>query len=112
MSRPAGPVPGATGQPRVPAGLLEKLLAAVRPEFRADELAFGLDDPVFGGDRCRAGGCGRAVQARGLCHAHYARWHDNGQPDLDHYMATAGPVNPTGPARASGRSTWGSWDGS
>jgi len=94
VSRPAGPVPGATGQPRVPAGLLEKLLAAVRPEFRADELAFGLDDPVFGGDRCRAGGCGRAVQARGLCHAHYARWHDNGQPDLDHYMATAGPVNP------------------
>ncbi len=94
MSRPAGPVPGATRQPQAPAGLLEKLLAAVRPEFRADELAFALDDPVFGGDRCRVGGCGRAVQARGLCHAHYARWHDNGQPDLDHYMATAGPVNP------------------
>ena len=38
------------GQPAgQPAGLLEKLLAAVRPEFRADELAFGLDDPVFGG---------------------------------------------------------------
>ena len=49
MSRPAGPVPGATGQPQVPAGLLERLLAAVRPEFRADELAFALDDPVFGG---------------------------------------------------------------
>ena len=64
------------------------------PEFRADELAFGLDDPVFGGDRCRARRCGRAVQARGLCHAHYARWHDNGQPDLDHYLATAAPVNP------------------
>jgi integrase len=94
VSRPAGPAPGATGQLPVAPGLLERLLAAVRPEFRADELAFGLDDPVFGADRCRAGGCGRAVQARGLCHAHYARWHDNGQPDLDHYVATAGPVNP------------------
>ena len=69
MSRPADPAPGAAGQLPVAPGLLEKLLAAVRPEFRADELAFGLDDPVFGGDRCRAGRCGRAVQARGLCHA-------------------------------------------
>lgn len=34
------------------------------------------------------------MQARGLCHAHYARWHDNGQPDLDHYLDMAGPVNP------------------
>ena len=28
-------------QPARPAGLLEKLLAAVRPEFRQDVLAFG-----------------------------------------------------------------------
>jgi integrase len=92
------------GQPAgQPAGLLEKLLAAVRPEFRADVLAFGLDDPVFGADRCQCGDCGRPVQARGLCHAHYARWHDNGQPDLEHYLATAAPVTERGQAAARER---------
>ena len=103
MSRPGGqplPADGTRPQGRSgPGGLLEKLLAAVRPEFRADELVFDPGDPVFGGQRCRIAGCGRAMQARGLCHAHYARWHDNGQPDLDHYIATAGPVNRDRPAR-------------
>ncbi len=82
-----------------PAGLLEKLLAAVRPEFRAGELLFEPDDPVFGGQPCGIAKCGRAAQARRLCHAHYARWRDSGQPDLDHYAATAGPVNRDRPAR-------------
>ena len=41
------------GQHRAPAGLLEKLVAAVRPEFRAGELAFDPADPVFGGAICR-----------------------------------------------------------
>src|SRR5258706_10500075 len=30
-------------------GLLGRLMAAVRPEFRADELVFDPADPVFGG---------------------------------------------------------------
>ena len=63
---PARPAPGAAGQLLVAPGLLEKLLAAVRPEFRADELAFGLDDPVLRGPvpgrPLRQGGAGpRAV---------------------------------------------------
>ena len=103
MSRPGGqalPADGTGPERRSgPGGLLEKLLAAVRPEFRTDELVFEPVDPVFGGQRCRIAGCGSAMQARGLCHAHYARWHDNGQPDLDHYIATAGPVNRDRPAR-------------
>ena len=46
---PAGDhvLPGGPGrEPGRPAGLLEKLLAAVRPEFRPDVLAFGPGDPV------------------------------------------------------------------
>ena len=41
---PAGDhaLPDSPGRgPALPAGLLEKLLAAVRPEFRQDVLAFG-----------------------------------------------------------------------
>ena len=88
------------GQPAGrPAGLLERLLAAVRPEFRADEFLFEPDDPVCGGQPCGITGCGRARQARGLCHAHYARWRDSGRPDLDHYVASAGPGNWDRPAR-------------
>jgi hypothetical protein len=39
-------------------GLLSKLMAAVRPEFRADELVFDPVNPVFGGVLCRVSGCG------------------------------------------------------
>jgi hypothetical protein len=38
----------------VPAGLLEKLVAAVRPEFRVDDLVFDPRDPVLGGPRLRS----------------------------------------------------------
>ena len=38
------------------AGLLERLLAAVRIEFRADILVPGPDDPVLGRPACPAGG--------------------------------------------------------
>ena len=59
---PAGDhaLPGGPGreQPARPAGLLGKLLAAVRPEFRQDVLAFGPADPVLGGTPCKVAGCG------------------------------------------------------
>ena len=45
--------PGPGRQYRAPAGLLEKLMAAVRPEFRADDLVFDPRDPVFGGPPVR-----------------------------------------------------------
>jgi hypothetical protein len=41
-------------QEQVPAGLPGKLLAAVRPEFRAVVLTFDPQDPVFGGPACAA----------------------------------------------------------
>ena len=40
-------------QYRAPAGLLEKLMAAVRPEFRAADLVFDPRDPVSEGPRAR-----------------------------------------------------------
>lgn len=71
-----------------PAGLLGKLMAAVRPEFRADVLRFDADDPVFGGGACRVERCARVARGRGLCPGHLHRWHKQGRPDLDVYVAS------------------------
>ena len=50
--------------PDVPAsGLLAKLVAAVRPEFRADVLVFDPADPVFAPRRVPGGGV-RVARAR------------------------------------------------
>jgi integrase len=72
-------------------GLLEKLLAAVRPQFRTDVLAFGPDDPVLGGARCRVAGCERTGRIRGLCFGHDRRWRIEGKPDLDQFIETTHP---------------------
>ena len=61
-------------------GLLEKLLAEVRPEFRAEVLVIDRRDPVFGGERCLVPGCERAGRTRGLCDGHYDRWRQRGRP--------------------------------
>jgi integrase len=81
---PGGPAPGGTGYP----GLLEKLLAAVRPEFRAAVFTVDPGDPVFGGPPCRVPGCGRAARARGLCLGHYHRWMTQGHPDIVEFAVT------------------------
>jgi site-specific recombinase XerD len=75
-------MPGQPGDPSPerPAGLLEKLVAAVRPEFRVDVLIIDPGDPVFGGRPCGVEGCGRAARLHGLCEGHYQRWHDQGRP--------------------------------
>jgi integrase len=77
---------------RVPGRLLEKLMAAVRQEFRSDELVFDLADPVFGGAICKADGCPRTARGgQGLCHGHHDRWAARGKPDLDAFAAEPGP---------------------
>ncbi len=78
-------------QPARPAGLPERLLAAVRPEFRQDVLAFGAADPVFGGPPCKVPGCGRTGRVRGLCTGHDHRWRNQGKPDRDEFIAATGP---------------------
>jgi len=80
------------GQHRAPAGLLEKLVTAVRPEFRAGEIAFDPADPVFGGAICRVASCPRTARGgRGLCAAHHDRWMAEGRPDRDAFAAETNP---------------------
>ncbi len=84
MSRPSAPPPGGAvlREPITrPHGLLERLLASVRPEFRADVLVFDPANPVFGGDLCLAGGCGRTARDAGMCYGHHQRWVAAGRPE-------------------------------
>ena len=48
------------------AGLLEKLMAAVRPEFRVEVYVPAPGDPVFRAAPCTVEGCDRMVTQRGL----------------------------------------------
>jgi len=93
MSRPPGRALPADEAGRdehgAPAGLLGKLMAAVRPEFRADDLVFDPRDPVFGGPACAVAGCDRPQRKRGLCLGHRQRWLASGKPDLAEFTATA-----------------------
>jgi integrase len=70
-------------------GLLAKLMAAVRPEFRRDVLRFDASDPVFGGPVCGVPGCARPARSRGLCLGHHSRWRQHGSPDLEQFTAAA-----------------------
>jgi integrase len=72
-------------------GLLARLMAVVRPEFRADELVFDPADPVFGGALCRVGGCGRTARGHRLCQGHWHRWAGEGRPDLETFAAATDP---------------------
>jgi len=71
--------------------VLEGLIAAVRPEFRADVLVFPAEDPVFGGGACRVGPCPRPARGHGLCQGHHLRWVGAGRPELDEFAATTDP---------------------
>jgi hypothetical protein len=74
------------------AGLLAKLMAAVRPEFRVDVLVPDPDDPVLGTKRCAVPGCGRPECQRGLCSGHGRRWRALGQPPVEEFTAGPGPA--------------------
>ncbi|MBV9143848.1 MAG: hypothetical protein JO115_23505 [Pseudonocardiales bacterium] len=74
------------------AGLLEKLMGAVRPEFRAELLTPAADDPVLGWKTCVAEGCGRPKRNGGMCDPHYARWRSQGKPDRAVFLADPGPA--------------------
>jgi hypothetical protein len=73
------------------AGLLGKLMAAVRPEFRVDIYVPERGALVFGAAPCRVPGCVRQPRTRGLCKGHYYKWKDAGRPDIDQFAATASP---------------------
>jgi hypothetical protein len=68
-------------------GLTERLLDALRPEFRAEALIFPPSDPVFGGGPCHVESCSRSARSCGLCAAHYYRWKKDGRPPLEAFAA-------------------------
>jgi hypothetical protein len=74
-----------------PVGLLAKLMAAVRPQFRAEDLVFDPRDPVFGGPACAVPGCARPEREHGMCLGHRQRWLEFGKPDLAVFVATTTP---------------------
>lgn len=72
-------------------GLLGKLMASVRVEFREDILVPGRGALVFDTAPCRVPGCVRQPRTRGLCKGHYYRWKDQGRPETEAFAATASP---------------------
>ena len=72
-------------------GLAGKLVAAVRPEFRAEVLVPGQDDPVLGVPGCAVAGCDYPAADHGICNGHRLRWCGRGRQDLDAFVAEAGP---------------------
>ena len=77
-------------------GLLEQLMAVVRPEFRTDIYIPAPDDPVFVADECAVADCDRTAVSirRGLCNAHAIRFRKRGRPPME----DSSPI----PARRSG----------
>ena len=73
-------------------GLLERLLAAVRPQFRDKLLVPDPADPVLGWKICAAAGCGRPVHTRTMCAAHDRRWRRLGLPDVAEFLASPRPA--------------------
>jgi integrase len=71
--------------------LVERLMGAVRPEFRSQLLVFAADDPVFGGGACHVRDCQRPARGRGLCPGHLQRWVGEGRPSVDVFAATTDP---------------------
>ena len=83
--RPApGPAPGGSG-------LLARLMAVVRPEFRVDILVPEPGALIFNTEPCRVPGCERMPWTRKLCRGHYYRWKQDGRPDMEAFVASAVP---------------------
>ena len=72
-------------------GLLRKLVAAVRPEFRMDILVPERGALVFDTAPCKVAGCVRQPRTRGLCKGHYNAWQQDGRPDIDVFVSAASP---------------------
>ena len=86
MTAAVPPLPSAAAP-----GLLRKLVAAVRPEFRVDILVPERGALVFDTAPCRVPGCVRQPRTRGLCKGHYVGWQQEGRPDIDVFATTAAP---------------------
>ena len=72
--------------------LLDKLQAAVRPEFAVELIHTDLAHPVFARGQCRVAGCDRGAWSKFLCNGHYGRWTREGRPQLVTFAMTTGPM--------------------
>ncbi|MDQ6641134.1 MAG: site-specific integrase, partial [Actinomycetota bacterium] len=73
-------------------GLLEKLIGAVRAEFRVDLYVPDPDHPVLGRGICPVPDCDRSPTEHGLCPSHGKRWHERGRPALPEFLTDPGPA--------------------
>ncbi len=73
-----------------PPGLLEKLLAGVRAEFRVEVFVADNTDPVLGRGPCPVPGCDRPRAENGLCAGHGQRWRDRGRPEMTTFLTDPG----------------------
>ena len=78
-------------KPAGSSGLLGKLMAESRGEFRSDSWISSAEDLVFGGAECRVAGCARTARGRGMCQGHLQRWDKEGRPDLEGFVASTDP---------------------
>lgn len=72
-------------------GLLERLLGAVRAEFRTEIYRPAPGDPVFVAPECAVADCDRVASQRGLCNGHVIRWRQSGRPAMQDFLADPGP---------------------
>lgn len=72
-------------------GLLEKLVAVVRAEFRVDLYVPDPDHPVLGRGTCPVSDCDRSPTGNGLCSSHQKRWLDRDRPELAEFLTDPGP---------------------
>ena len=72
--------------------LLDKLQAAVRPEFAVELIHTDPAHPVFARGQCRVAGCERGAWSKFLCNGHYGRWTREGRPQLATFAMTTGPM--------------------
>jgi hypothetical protein len=72
--------------------LLDRLQAAVRPEFAVELIRTDPANPVFARGQCRVTGCERGAWSKFLCNGHYGRWTREGRPQLAAFAMTTGPM--------------------
>ena len=77
----------------IPGPVLAKLMAVVRPEFRADVYVPAPNDPVFISDQCIVAGCDRTAEAlqNRLCCAHSQRFRKRNYSSIEQFLAAPGP---------------------
>ena len=75
-------------------GLLARLMAVVRPEFRVDILVPEPGALIFNAGPCWVAGCLRMPWTRKLCRGHYYRWKQDGCPDMEVFAASTCPDLP------------------